>query len=142
VPVVTLDVDHRDLGRVAHAFHEMVAARREIAAARTLLRQRQLPGNGDQRPRVLVRARQRDRAEQALRIGMAHLVEDVVDIAGFHRLARIHHRDPVAGLQDQAEIVRHEDHRRAEFLAEPLDQFDDTGLHRHVERGGGFVEKK
>ncbi len=51
-------------------------------------------------------------------------------------------RDAVAGLQDQAEIVRHEDHRRAELLAEPLHQFDDAGLHRHVERRRRLVEQQ
>ena len=61
------------------ALDEMVAARPEIAALRPLVRQRQLAGNGDQRARVLVGAGQRDRAEQPLRIGVAHAVEDVAD---------------------------------------------------------------
>ena len=136
------DRDHRDLGGVADALDEMLAARAEIAALRPLVRQRQLAGDGDQRPRILVGAGQRDRAEQPLRIGMAHPVEDVLDRAGLHRLARIHHRDAVAGLQDQAEIVRDEDHRGAELLAEPLDQLDDAGLDGHVERRGRLVEQE
>ena len=106
------------------------------------MRQRQLAGNGDQRARVLVGARQRDRAEQALRVGVAHPVEHVLDRPALHRLARIHDRDAVAGLEDQPEIVRHEDHRRAELLAEPLDQLDDAGLDGDVERRGGLVEQQ
>ena len=134
--------DHRDLGGIADALDEMVAARPEIAALRPLVRQRQLAGDRDQRPRVLVGARQRDRAEQPLRIGMAHAVEHVLDVAGLHRLAGIHHRDAVAGLEDQAKIVRHEDHRGAELLAEPLHQLDDAGLDRHVERRRRLVEQQ
>ena len=120
----------------------MVAARPEIAALRPLVRQRQLARDGDQRPRILVGAGQRDGAEQPLRIGVAHPVEHVLDLAGLHRLAGIHDGDAVAGFEDEAEIVRHEDHRRAELLAEPLDQFDDAGLDRHVERGRRLVEQK
>ena len=120
----------------------MLAARPEIAALRPLVRQRQLAGDRDQRPRVLVGARQRNRAEQPLRVRVPHAVEDVLDLAGLDRLAGIHDRDAVAGLEDQAEIVRHEDHRRAELLAEPLDQLDDAGLDRHVERGRRLVEQK
>ena len=33
-----------------------------------------------------------------------------------------------------------EEHRGAVFLAEVLDQIDHGRLHRHIERGGGFVE--
>ena len=73
---------------------------------------------------------------------MAHPVEHVLDRAGLHRLARIHDGDAVAGLEDQPEIVRHEDHRRAEFLAEPLDQLDDAGLDGHVERRRRLVEQQ
>ena len=140
--VVAGDRDHRDLVGIAQPFDEVLAARTEIAALRPLVRQRQLAGDRDQRARVLVGAGQRDRAEQALRIGVAHPVEHILDRTGLDRFARIHHRDAVAGLEDQPEIVRHEDHRRAEFLAEPLDQLDDAGLDGNVERRRRLVEQE
>ena len=58
------------------------------------------------------------------------------------RLARIHDGDAVAGLEDQAEIVRDVDHRGAEFRGDLLDQLDDAGLDRDVERGGRLVEQQ
>jgi hypothetical protein len=61
-------------------------------------------------------------------------------IAGLHRLAGIHHAEPVADIQHQAEVVADEQHRGAVLLAQVLDQIDDPRLDRHVERGGGFVE--
>ena len=121
---------------------EMLAAGPEVAAGGTLVGQRQLTGNRNQRPRGLVRTRQGNRPEQPLGIGVPHLVEDLFDRAGFHRFAGIHHRDAVAGLQDQAQVVRHEDHGGAEFLGQLLDQLDDARLHRHVERGGRLVEQQ
>ena len=142
MPVAALDLDHRDFGGVAHPFHEVVAARAEIAALRPLVRQRQLAGNGDQRPRVLVCAGQRYRAEKPLRVGVAHMVEHVLDRPGLDRLARIHHRNAVAGFKDQAQIVRHEDHRRAELLAETLDQLHDAGLDGNVQRRRRLVEQQ
>ena len=142
VVVVPLDRNHGYFGGVADTLHEMMAARPEIAALRAFVRQRQLAGNGDQRPRVLIGAGQRDGAEQTLRVGVAHAVEDVLDRAALDRLAGIHDGDAVAGLQDQPQIVRYEDHRRAVAVAEILHQVDDAGLHRHVERGGRFVEQE
>src|SRR4029453_18355364 len=82
VVLVTLDRNHRYLRGIAPALHEMKAAGPEVAARRALVRQRQLAGDGDQRPLVLVGAGQGDRAEQALRVGVAHAVEDVLDRAG------------------------------------------------------------
>ncbi len=61
-------------------------------------------------------------------------------LPGLDRLAGIHHAEPVADVEDQAEVVADEQHRGAVLVAEVLDQIDDAGLDRHVERGGGFVE--
>ena len=119
---------------------EIAAARPEPAALRPLVRQRQLAGDRHQRPGVLVGTRQRDRVEQAARVGVAHLVEHLGHGPGLDRLARIHHRDPVAGLEDQAEIVRDVDHRGAEPAGDLLDQRHDPGLDGDVERRGRLVQ--
>ncbi len=135
-----VDARHVDALRVAAAGDEIAAARPEIAARRPLVRQREIAGNGDQRPRVLVRAGQRDRAEQRLGVGVPHAVEHFGDGAGLHRLAGIHDADAVAGLQHQPEIVGDEQHRGAALAPQLLDQLDDAGLDRDVERGGRLVE--
>ena len=133
---------HLDPAVVAHAGTEVVAARAEVAALGPLVRQRQLAADRHQRARGLVGAGQRDRGEQAARVGMAHLVEHLLDRADLDRLARVHHADPIAGLEDQAEVVRDVDHRGAEARADLLDQLDDAGLDRDVERGRRLVEQQ
>ena len=135
-----LDLAHRHVGLVAQAFEEISAARPEVAALRALMRQRQLAGNGNERIVVLVRSRHRDRAEQALGVGVAHRAEHVADRASLDRLARIHHRHFVAGFEDEPEIVGDEQRRSAGAGGEVLDERDDARFHRDVERGGRLVE--
>ena len=131
---------HRDFLRVAAALDEIAAARPEVAAGRPLVGQGEVARNGDQRPPGPVGAGERDRAEEPLGVGMAHLVEDLGDRPGLHRLARVHHADPVAGLQHQPEVVADEEHRGAELAPEILDQLHDPGLDGHVERRRRLVE--
>ncbi len=140
VAVVSGHRNHGNIAAVALPVHEVVAARTEVAAPRTFVGQGEVPRNGDQRARVLVGARQRDRPEQRLRIGVLHLVEDIDDGPGLDRLAGIHHAKPVADLQHEAEVVADEQHRGAVFLAKILDQIDHRRLDRHIERRRRFVE--
>ena len=138
--VIAVDRVHWDVACIAAPGFEIVATGAEVAAVGPFVGQGEVAGNGHQRAAVLVGPGQRDRPEERLRIGVAHLVEHVLDRPGFHGLARIHHAKPVAGFQNEAEVVRDEQHRGAVFLAQVLDQFHHGGLHRHVERGGGFIE--
>ncbi len=91
---------------------------------------------------MAVGAGQRDGVEQAARVRVAHLVEHLLDGAELDRLARIHHHDLVAGLEDEAEIVGDVDHRGAEAFGDVLDEFDHAGFHGDVERGGRLVQKQ
>ena len=59
-----------------------------------------------------------------------------------HHLARVHHADPVAYLEHQAEVVGDVQQGRAGFLAQLGDQFHDPGLHRHVQGRGGLVQQQ
>ena len=102
--------------------------------------QGEIAGDRDQRAGVLVRTGQRDRPEQRLRIGVLHFVEHILDAAPLNRLTGIHHADAVTGFQDQPKVVTDEQHRGAVFFTEVFDEFDHRSLHRHVERGGRFVE--
>jgi hypothetical protein len=51
----------------------------------------------------------------------------------------IHHRNALGRLGNHAHVVRDQHHRRAARLREALEQRDDLGLDRHVERGGGLI---
>ena len=55
----------------------------------------------------------RDRAEQADRVGMLRIGEQLIDRRALDDLAGIHHGDFVADLGDDAEIVGDQDDRRA-----------------------------
>ena len=51
----------------------------------------------------------------------------------------VHHHHAVGDLGDDADVVRDQDDRRAELGLEPLDQLQDLGLDRDVERGRRLV---
>ena len=101
---------------VTAACRKIIAAGPKVTAIRPLMRQWKIAGNGNQRAIVLISAWQWDRTEQGLRIGVLHFVEHIFNTAGLNRLAGIHHADPVAGFQNQAKIVRNEQHRSAVFF--------------------------
>ena len=60
--------------------------------------------------------------------------EHLLDRAGLDDPPRIHHRDPVAGLGEHAEVVGDQDQRQPQLLAQPLQQLQHLGLHDDVER--------
>ena len=60
--------------------------------------------------------------------------------AGFDRLAGIHHRDFVAGVENESEIVGDEQGRSAGAGGQVLDERDDACFHRDVERRRRLVE--
>src|SRR3546814_8268801 len=126
VPRLVRDLRHAEAFAVAVAGLEKVAARPEVAAGRTLVRQRELTPDRHQRARALVGARQRDAAEQPLGVGVLHAVEDLRHRAAFDNHARVHHVDPLAGLQDEAQVVGDVDHRRVELFRDLADQLDDA----------------
>ena len=57
----------------------------------------------------------------------------------FHHLAVLHHRDAVADLGRDAQVVGDEDHRQAETLAQIRQEPQDLRLHRDVERRNRLV---
>ena len=61
------------------------------------------------------------------------------DVGLLDDLARVHDRDPVAHLGDDAEVVGDEDDRRAGLVAQVAHQVEDLRLDRHVERGRRLV---
>ena len=53
--------------------------------------------------------------------------------------AEVHHRDPVADVADDGQVVGDEEVGQPELALEPLEQVDDLRLDRDVERADGLV---
>ena len=59
--------------------------------------------------------------------------------AALDDLARVHHRDPIGEMLDQAEIVGDEQDGERELALQLAQQAEDLRLNGHVERGGRLV---
>ena len=81
----------------------------------------------------------RNRAQQALGIGMSGRVENVGLGAELDQVAGVHDGDAVGDVRNDGEIVRDEEHRQSEFVAEVVEQVEDLLLNGDIERGGGLV---
>ena len=79
-------------------------------------------------------ARYRNAGEQAARVGVQRVLENVFDRALFDDLPRIHHGDVVGDTGDDAEVMRDQDQRHAEFPLQLREQQQDLRLDRDVER--------
>ena len=64
----------------------------------------------------------------------------VVRFAELDDLAEVHDRDVVADVAHHGKVVRDEDVREPELVLQVLEQVDDAGLDRHVERRDRLVE--
>ena len=101
---------------------------------------RQEAGDRVQPLLVLAHAAARQAAQQADRVGVARVVEDVVDRALLDEPPRVEHADAVAHLRDHVEVVADEQDARAELLAQHRHEVEHLGLDRRVEPGGRLVE--
>src|SRR5215471_14107411 len=70
---------------------------------------------------------------------MQRVVEQLVAVRELDDAAEIHHRDALAKMPHQREIVRDEQVGEAEALAQILKQVDDLRLDRHIEGGYGLI---
>ena len=77
--------------------------------------------------------------EQRLGVGVLGCREHARYRALFDDLAVLHHADAVGELAHDAEVVGDEQKRHAEPLLDVLQQRDELGLHRDIERGGRLV---
>ena len=139
---MALHIFHEDILRVTAAFLKVVTARAKVTARRPFVGQGEVPRNGHQRAAFLVGTRQRNRAEQRLRIRVLHLVKDVFNRATLDCFTGIHHTKPVAGFQNQTKVVRNKQHRGAVFLAQILHKFHNGGLNGHVKCGGRLIQNQ
>ena len=84
-------------------------------------------------------AKARHGGKQGLGIKFAGGGEDLADGALLDQAAAVHDGDAVGHLGNDGHVVGDEQHRHAGFALEPVDQGEDLGLDRDVERRGRFV---
>ena len=81
----------------------------------------------------------RERAKECFGVRVLGVLEELEDGGLLDDLAGVHDGNVVGGLGDDAHVVRDDDHRHLVFLAQALEQVEDLGLDRHVERGRRLV---
>ena len=64
---------------------------------------------------------------------------DLAGFAQFHDLAQVHHRDAVADMANDSDVVRDEKHRKIELLLKCQQQIEYLGLHGYIERRDRLV---
>ena len=70
---------------------------------------------------------------------MPRVVDDLIARPLFHDLPLEHHRDAVADMVDNRDVVADEQVGEAQLLLEVLEQVQDLRLHRYVESARGLV---
>ena len=113
------------------------AARGEAAARRHVGEIRRLALDRGQR--LAPATERRQAVQEADGVGVARAVEDVAGRPGLDDPPGVHHRDPVAQLGHDAEVVGDEDERQVRLALDVLQEAQVLGLDRHVERGRRLV---
>ena len=126
------------VGRLLALVELVRAAGREVAARRPVGQRRRQPRDGRQ-PLGAVAIDAGDRAQQAPRVRVLGVVEDLVQRALLHDPARVHHGHAVGDVGHHAQVVGHQDHGRARLVAQRPDPVQDLGLDGHVQCRGGLV---
>ena len=102
-------IDERRLHLLAH-LRRVAAPRMEAAAARRGDRARDVPLEHDALPLLgQIRVRDRDGRQQRLRVRHDRPRVELVGRRELDDLAEVHHRDPVAHVANDAEVVRNEE---------------------------------
>src|SRR3989449_2338149 len=121
---------------VLAAFQRLTAARMEATPGWQIGEIRRLAGDAVER---LLDAELWNRVEQGARVRMPGAVEQTPHRLHLHDLAGVHHRDLVAHLGNDPEVVRDEDQRDAARALELLQEVQVLNLDGDVEVGGGLV---
>ena len=79
------------------------------------------------------------RREQRLGVGMVRRREHRFGVAQLHHPPEIQHADPVGQVAHDAEVVADEQVGHALLALQLVQQVEDRGLHRHVQRRGRLV---
>jgi len=130
--------DHAQLRRLdPAALDGKRAARVEGAGLRGIGRGGDLAGNRPECRRAALELRHRLHERLGIRVPRRRV--DRRRRPALDDAAEIHHRDTVAEMPHDAEIVRDEQHRQIELAAQAQEQVDDLRLDRNVERGDRLV---
>src|SRR5699024_2349404 len=95
--------------------HDIGTARGEAAADRRIDQMRWVTADGMQARRF----QGNGGGQQAARVRVFRIVEDILDRADFDNLAGVHDRDPIAGFRHQPQIVRDQQQAEMLFRAQP-----------------------
>ena len=88
---------------------------------------------------ALCPGRPRDGRQQRVRVRVTRRAVQVLDLGHLDDLAEVHHRDAVADVLHDREVVGDEEVGQAELALEVLEQVDDLRLDGDVERGDRLV---
>ena len=80
-----------------------------------------------------------DRGQERDRVRMPRLGVQLVPAGHLDDLAEVHDRNPVADVPDHGQVVRDHHVGQAQLFLQILEQVDDLGLDRHVQRGNRLV---
>ena len=105
-----------------------------------LERARDVSGHRSQRIVQCIELRQC--VQQSAGVGVGGRAQHVAHRAALDDPPQVHHRDPVGGLRNHAEIVGDEQDRHAELGHQRLHEVEDLGLDGHIERGGRLVRNE
>ncbi|OIQ79130.1 hypothetical protein GALL_391350 [mine drainage metagenome] len=81
----------------------------------------------------------RHRRQEPLGVGVRRRREQLRDRRLLDDLTAVHDDDAVREIGDDTHVVRDQDDRGPEAVAQPAEQVEDRGLHGDVESGGGLV---
>ena len=116
----------------------VAAAWVEVAAGRRRGRAGDVAGEDD--GLVLgVRVRLRHRREQRLGVGVPRAPVEVAGVGELDDLSHVHDRDAVGDVLDDAQVVRDEDDTEVQLALQLLQQVEDLGLDRDVQRRDRLV---
>jgi hypothetical protein len=79
------------------------------------------------------------RGQQRHRVRVPRLGVQLVPAGRLDDLAEVHDRDPVADVPDHGQVVCDHHVGQPQLFLQVLEQVDDLGLDRHVERGDRLV---
>ena len=79
------------------------------------------------------------RGEQHARIFGARIVEDLLDRTLLDHLAAVHDDHAIGHLRNDRHVMGHEQHRHSVFALQAVDERQNLGLDRHVQRGRRLV---
>ena len=117
----------------------MQAAREELAARFQIEQIRDRAGYREQTALAGVAPALRQRAQQALRVGVGGPREQVVNGGILDHAAGVHHCHAAGGLRHHPQIVRDQHDRHPDAALQLLKQLQHLGLNGDVEGGGGLV---